>query len=75
MSKTLFTLVLPEPKVRKKQAPPAKAHKNKQAYSRKRKHKNEPAADGWSGRKKAPEQSGAFLRPLDFCRSGHGRAA
>ena len=72
MSKTLFTLVLPEPKVRKKQAPPAKAHKSKQAYSRKRKHKNEPDAHGWSGRKKAPEQSGAFLRPLILCCSRHG---
>ena len=75
MSKTIFTLVLPDPKVRKKQAPPAKVHKSKQAYSRKRKHKNEPDADGWSGRKKAPEQSGAFLRPLVFCRPGHRRLA
>ena len=61
MSKTAFTIVLPDPKVRKKQAPPAKAHKNRNAYTRKRKHKDTPDADGWSRRKKAPDDSGAFL--------------
>ena len=59
MAKILFTLVLPEPEIRKKQAPPAKAHKNRQAYSRKRKHKKAADADGWSPG--APDCSGAFL--------------
>lgn len=36
---TAFTLVIPEPKIRKKQAPVAKAFKNKKAYTRKSKHK------------------------------------
>ncbi len=61
MSKTVFTIVLPEPKVRKKQAPPAKAHKDQHAYTRKRKHKNGPDADGSGHREKALEPSGAFL--------------
>lgn len=61
MSKTLFTLVLPEPKVRKKQAPTAKAHKDQHAYSRKRKHKQAHDADAWRGDGGAPEHSGAFF--------------
>ena len=61
MSKPVFTIVLPDPKVRKKQAPPAKAHTNRHAYTRKRKHKDAPDADGWSRRGKALESSGAFL--------------
>ena len=59
MAKTLFTLVLPEPEIRKRQAPPARVHKNRQAYSRKRKHKKAADADGWSPG--APDCSGAFL--------------
>ena len=39
MGKILFTMELPEPKLRKEQAPPAKAHKNAKRYSRKCKHK------------------------------------
>ena len=63
MAKILFTLVLPEPEIRKKQAPPAKAHKSRQAYSRKRKHKKAADADGWSPG--APDFSGAFsFRPF-----------
>ena len=46
MGKTLFILELPEPKVRKAQAPPVKKHKNKKLYSRKMKHKESPAAQG-----------------------------
>lgn len=42
MSKTVFTLTLPEPRVRKKQPRPALAHKNKHLYSRKSKHKTDP---------------------------------
>lgn len=42
MSKTVFTVTLPEPRVRKKQARPARAHKNKHLYSRKSKHKTDP---------------------------------
>lgn len=59
MAKTLFTLVLPEPEIRKRQAPPARVHKNRQAYSRKRKHKKAADADAWSPG--APDCSGAFL--------------
>ena len=58
MAKILFTLVLPEPEIRKKQAPPARAHKNRHAYSRKRKHKKAADADGLSPG--APDCSGAF---------------
>lgn len=42
MSKTIMIIELPEPKVRKQHAPPAKAHRKKTTYSRKRKHKNRP---------------------------------
>ncbi len=51
MSKILFTLELPEPKLRKKHAPPGKRHKNAMHYSRKLKHK--------ARREEAPETSGA----------------
>ncbi len=42
MSKTVFTLIMPEPRVRKAPVPPVRAHKNKRLYSRKRKHRNDP---------------------------------
>ena len=46
MGKTLFTLELPEPKVRKIQAPPTKKHKDKKLYSRKMKHKKSSVPTG-----------------------------
>ena len=39
MSKVLFVLELPEPKIRKNHAPPSKKHKDVSKYSRKQKHK------------------------------------
>lgn len=50
MGKILFTLELPEPEIRKIQAPPVKKHKNKKLYSRKAKHKK-------------PRISGLFMCP------------
>lgn len=58
MSRTVFTLVLPEPKVRKTQAPPAKAHKNKHLYSRKRKHKGDVRDDRDDSGPQAPVFTG-----------------
>ena len=55
MSKVLFVLEIPEPKVRKQQAPTVKAHKSAKSYSRKQKHKGR--------REEAPESSGAFFMP------------
>ena len=55
MSKVLFVLNIQEPKVRKKQAPPNKRHKDVTRYSRKQKHKAQ--------REEAPGNSGAFF----FC--------
>ena len=53
MSKVLFVLDIQEPKVRKKQAPPNKRHKDVTKYSRKQKHK--------AKREEAPGNSGAFF--------------
>lgn len=46
MGKILFTLELPEPEVRKTQAPPVKKHKDKKLYSRKVKHKKSSVPTG-----------------------------
>ena len=51
MGKVLFLLKLQQPKVRKKQAPPEKRHKDVTKYSRKQKHKAQ--------REEAPGNSGA----------------
>ena len=51
MGKVLFVLKFQEPKVRKKQAPPEKRHKDVTKYSRKQKHKAQ--------REEAPGNSGA----------------
>ena len=62
MFKTVFTIILPEPKVRKKQAPPAKAHKNKNAYTRKRKHRNGAHdSEGWSPERLSPRDNGGLV--------------
>ncbi len=53
MSKVLFVLEIPEPKVRKQHAPTVKQHKTAKSYSRKQKHKGR--------HEEAPESSGAFL--------------
>lgn len=45
MSKVLFTIELPKPKVRKPTAPSSKAFKSKVAYVRKQKHKKEICHD------------------------------
>lgn len=55
MSKSSFTLVIPDPEVRKKYAPPSKKHKDHTKYSRKQKHK--------AKRDEAPDSSGAFFMP------------
>ncbi len=54
MSKTVFTLELPPPRVRKKRAPTAKAHADKHAYTRKRKHKADYATE-------APANAGVLV--------------
>ncbi len=56
MSKVLFVLEIPEPKVRKQHAPTVKLHKTAKNYSRKQKHKGR--------REEAPESSGAFFVSL-----------
>jgi hypothetical protein len=53
MGKVLFVLLLPEPKLRKKHAPPGKRHADAAKYSRKQKHK--------ARRDEAPDNSGAFF--------------
>lgn len=55
MGKVLFTLVLEERPIRKKTAPPAKAHTNKRVYSRKKKHADHGKHDT------IPEYSGIFF--------------
>ncbi len=55
MSKVLFVLEIPEPKVRKQHAPTVKAHKTAKSYSRKHKHKGR--------HEEAPESSGAIFMP------------
>lgn len=71
MSKTVFTLTLPEPRVRKKQPRPALAHKNKHLYSRKSKHKTDPRDE------RAPHQAPAttgVCRLNGVCRPGDREA-
>lgn len=67
MSKTVFTLTLPEPRVRKKQARPARAHKNKHLYSRKNKHKTDPRDE--RDPRQAPATTGV-CRLNGVCRPG-----
>lgn len=68
MGKTLFVLELPEPEVRKAQAPPVKKHKSKKLYSRKLKHK------GRAGEAN-PRQAGGFSFAQTALRGlpGHAR--
>ena len=65
MSKIVFILELPEVIIRKKQAPPAKAHKKKNAYNRKAKHRKDWKKDSGygeaSGPKKTPAHNGSFF--------------
>ena len=42
----MFTLIIPEPKIRKKQAPTTKVFKSKVAYTRKAKHKKGVVNEG-----------------------------
>ena len=53
MSKAVFVLELPDPKIRKKHAPPGKVHNDASKYSRKCKHK--------ARREEAPGNSGSFF--------------
>ena len=81
MGKILFSMEMPEPKLRKKQAPPAKAHKDAKKYSRKCKHKakreeapgNTPGASFMCGVQGAgmPRVSGKTVRV--FALPGYGQ--
>lgn len=55
MSKTVFTLTLPEARARKAPVPPGRAHRNKCLYSRK--HKAKPRGERDFGQ--APVRTGA----------------